>query len=353
MKRIFTLLVVIIVWGMSASKVVAQDIHFSQFYDNPILRNPALTGIFSGDYKAGVDYRSQWADISVPYQTVLASFETRIPLGKEIKDYLSVGLVATYDHAGSISFNTVQVYPAINYNKSMDDDHNTYFSAGFTGGYIQRSIDISKAQFSSQYVNGGYSSYNPTGENTSFKNIQSYDLGAGISLNGSMGAFNHANYYAGISAYHILQPNQAFLSTDQLVRVNTKFDGQFGFKVKLNDQFALTAHFNYTNQYPFQEIVGGGLVSWRSVNATEPGNTFTIYAGTFYRIGDAIIPTFKIEHKGYSVNLSYDVTLSGLRTINTGAGGFEISLFTRGVFAKERNAADAVKCPHFEVLDQN
>ena len=29
-----------------ALKMEAQDIHFSQFYENSIMRNPALTGIF-------------------------------------------------------------------------------------------------------------------------------------------------------------------------------------------------------------------------------------------------------------------------------------------------------------------
>lgn len=352
MKKYFTWLIVMC--AVNGYRAIAQDIHFSQFYDNPILRNPALTGIFSGDYKAGVDYRSQWASITVPYQTVLASFETRIPLGKEdVKDYLSFGLAATYDHAGTIDFNTVQVYPAINYNKSMEDEHNTYFSAGFTGGYIQRSIDLSKAQFSSQYVNGSYSSYNPTGENPNFRDIQTYDLGAGISLNGSMGAYNRANYYCGISAYHILEPTQAFLAADNLVRNTMKFDAQFGFKCRLDNQFALTGHFNYTIQYPYQEIIGGGLLGWRCINPSEPGLNFTIYAGTFYRWGDAIIPTFKIEHKNYSINLSYDVTMSPLHNVSSGAGGFEISVFTRGLYAKEKTAADAVKCPHFEVLDQD
>ncbi len=352
MKRYFTLLV-LMMCGAGAYKGIAQDLHFSQFYDNPILRNPALVGIFSGDYKAGVDYRSQWSDLAVPYQTVLASMETRIHLGQEKKDFLSIGLAATYDHAGSISFNTVQVYPAINYNKSMEDEHNTYFSAGFTGGFIQRSIDISKAQFSSQYVNGNYSSYNATGESQNFKSIQSYDLGAGVSLNGSMGAYNHANYYIGVSAYHVLQPPQAFLAADQLERASMKFDGQMGFKVRLDDQFALTCHFNYTNQNPYQEIIGGGLISWRSISEAATGSHFTLYAGAFYRWGDAIIPTFKLDHKNYSVNLSYDVTVSNLRTINSGTGGFEISLFTRGVFSKEKTAADAVQCPRFEVLDQD
>src|ERR1700761_481995 len=95
----------------------AQDIHFSQFYENSILRNPALTGIFSGDYKVGINYRTQWTDISVPFQTGIVSAETRFEVNKEVHDYLSVGVCATYDHAGSIDFNSVEVYPAVNYNK--------------------------------------------------------------------------------------------------------------------------------------------------------------------------------------------------------------------------------------------
>ena len=29
----------------------AQDIHFSQFFETPLLRNPALAGIFTGDIR--------------------------------------------------------------------------------------------------------------------------------------------------------------------------------------------------------------------------------------------------------------------------------------------------------------
>src|SRR5690606_37824999 len=130
-----------------------------------ILRNPALTGIFSGDYKAGVNYRNQWSNISVPFQTVLASVESRISVNEEVGDMLSFGVTATYDKAGSISFNSMQIYPALNFNKALEDKHQSYLSAGFTAGYIQRSVDPSKMTFSSQYVGGSYSASNSSGEN--------------------------------------------------------------------------------------------------------------------------------------------------------------------------------------------
>src|SRR3954467_773907 len=126
MKRLLTCAVSGMVLLSHTAK--AQDIHFSQFYENAILRNPALTGIFSGDYKAGVNYRQQWSNISVPFTTVLASVESRILVNKEVGDYLSFGVAATYDRAGTINFNSMQIYPAINYNKALEDTHGSYLS---------------------------------------------------------------------------------------------------------------------------------------------------------------------------------------------------------------------------------
>ena len=152
-------------------------------------------GIYSGDYKVGADYRNQWGSITAPFQTALISGEARIVVNREIGDYISFGLAASYDKAGSIDFTSVEVYPAINYNKALEDVHNTYLSVGLTGGYIARTVDMSKATFSSQYVGGNYSSSNPTGETAPFKSLTNYDVGAGVSINSSIGSSNKFNYY--------------------------------------------------------------------------------------------------------------------------------------------------------------
>src|SRR3954464_4077134 len=120
MKRYLTIFSMSMLLGLSLDSN-AQDIHFSQFYENAILRNPGLTGIFSGDYKVGIDYRSQWGSVAMPYNTFMISGETRIMVDREIGDYLSIGLVATYDKAGTINFASEQVYPAIAYNKALQD----------------------------------------------------------------------------------------------------------------------------------------------------------------------------------------------------------------------------------------
>lgn len=344
MKKLILLLAI----GTGCMKSMAQDIHFSQFYETATMRNPALTGIFSGDYKAGVNYRKQWSSISVPFQTVLASAETHTVINREVGDYLSFGVSATYDHAGTIDFNSMQVYPAINYNKALEGRRNSYLSVGFAGGYIQRSIDLSKATFSSQYTGGGYSQYNATGENLQNNKMQYYDVGAGISVNSSAGPDNNVNYYLGLAAYHVAKPKNSFYN-DPYMRLKARWSANAGFKGTINDKFAVTGHINYSLQGNYKETIIGGLVSWSLVSEATSVN-FSFYAGAFYRYKDAVIPTIKIDYNKYSITLSYDVNTSTLRPATGGIGGFEMSLFTRGIFNKNEQYGSQTRCPHFEQM---
>lgn len=335
-----------------AQRSLAQDIHYSQFYETAIMRNPALTGIFSGDYKFGANYRTQWSNISVPFKTLLISGETRLAISRETGDYVSFGLCATYDQAGSISFNSLQVYPAINYNKAIEDRHNSYLSVGFAGGYIQRSVDFSKATYSSQYVNGAYDPAVSSGENFSNNTITNYDLGAGISFNSSIGENNNINYYIGASAYHIAKPKHSFAGSDYFVRLDTKWSGNLGVKYAVNSTYAVIVHANYYNQSPYQETLLGGMLCWNNSQLVH-GRTdlyFAVYAGVFARLKDSFIPTMKFDYKQYSLTCSYDINTSTLNPATGGSGGFEMSLFVRGLYKKTANAGDRLRCPRFEQM---
>jgi type IX secretion system PorP/SprF family membrane protein len=338
-----------LVFCLPAFQANAQDIHFSQFYENAILRNPALTGIFSGDYKAGVNFRSQWSNIAVPFVTTLASFESRIRVNKEVGDYLSYGLTATYDRAGSIGFNSLQVYPAINYNKSLEDAYGSYLSVGFAGGYVQRSVDPTKMTFDNQWQNGGFDPNAGSGERMTFNKVQYYDLSAGVSFNSSAGSERQVNYYLGAAAYHVTQPKTSFdASNAALVKLSMKWSGNLGIQYRIDNHVGLTFHANYMTQEPYQEIILGGLVSWGAYDEIK-NTTLKIYAGAFYRVKDAIIPTIKLDYDNYSFTASYDANTSGFKLSSGGtAGGFELSLYLRGVFQKMQGASDALRCPRFE-----
>src|SRR6187551_1298687 len=83
-----------------AFSVQSQDLHLSQFYETPLMRNPALAGIFTGDVRVQVAYRNQWQSLGVPFQTSIVSGEYKMPVGRA-DDFLTVGINSFYDVAGS------------------------------------------------------------------------------------------------------------------------------------------------------------------------------------------------------------------------------------------------------------
>src|SRR5215210_6189358 len=69
----------------------AQDIHFSQFFEAPLLRNPSLAGIFTGDVRVQGVYRDQWNSFTNAYRSGSFNVEYKMPVGKE-DDFITTGL---------------------------------------------------------------------------------------------------------------------------------------------------------------------------------------------------------------------------------------------------------------------
>lgn len=327
-----------------ATTAVAQDIHFSQFYETSILRNPALTGVFAGDYKVGATYKSQWSSISNPYETAMVSAEVRFPVNKNINDFISFGLLSYYDRAGSIRMQTITVYPAINYNKIMNEEHSSYLSAGFTGGFVQRSYDGTRATFNNQYQNNVFSADNPTGEQGLDPSITHMDIGAGISFSTNTGINNQINYFLGVSGYHFTKPKRSFFNND-LIRLGIKINVTGGITMPIGEQASAQAYFNYAQQSTYSEIIAGGLLGWTSTPMSDAEIPFAIYGGLFYRVNDAMVPTVKLRMRSYTVGLSYDVSVSKVRALSGMRGGYEITLFKTGLFKDPRFERGKTICP--------
>jgi type IX secretion system PorP/SprF family membrane protein len=350
MKRIFSKVLAGILVGVSLQGS-AQDIHYSQFYENALLRNPALTGIFTGDYKIGFDYRQQWQAITAhPYSTVMLSGETRILVNREISDYLSFGLATNFDKAGSINMSTTQVYPAISYNKAIEDVYHSYLSVGLTGGYSRTSVDQSKMTTSNQYLNGTFDPSNPTGENATFKSLSHYDMGAGVSLNSSLDVNGTFNYYLGVSAFHLNTPTQEFVGVGDPVSRNIKWQFNAGFHSSFSEQFGVTVHGNYSYEDPSTEFILGGFFTWRSVPVGLP-SVFALNFGAFYRNKDAFIPMIRVDYRDVSIGFTQDVTNSTLAASVPGSGATEITLYIKGNYQHRKNPRDPMYCPRFEDLN--
>ncbi len=317
------------------------DIHFSQFYETSILRNPALTGVFARDYKVGVYYRNQWSTISHPYETKLISAEGRTQLSEMSNDFFSFGVLGFQDKAGSVDQRITGIYPAVNYNKCMNEETNSYLSVGFTGGHIQYSFDPAKATFNNQFQGGRFDPNLPSLENIPTNQFSFWDLGAGINYNTTLQG--NMALVLGASGYHFTRPKFSYFGVPDLTQ-NMRFNGNAAVGFDVNEDILAQFQANYAMQGTYKEIMAGGLVSWQKL--TGEYTSFTLSGGAFYRFADAIIPVVRVKYNSMAIGVSYDVNVSSLKPASKMNGGFEITLFHIGDFS-DKGMAKKMVCPKF------
>ena len=201
MKRLHT--IIIICFSSLALTMQGQDIHFSQFFEAPLLRNPSLAGIFKGDIRAQAVYRDQWNSVTNAYRTGSLNAEIKMPIGKA-NDFITTGLQMLFDKAGTIGWTSAHALPAINYHKSLSNDWNTYLSLGFMGGIVNRRFDRSKMTTNSTYDNG------VDGENFPSSSYTYADGSVGMSFNSQVNANPDNNFFIGAAYHHFNKPKNSF-----------------------------------------------------------------------------------------------------------------------------------------------
>lgn len=243
----------------------AQDINFSQFYELPLLRNPALAGIFSGDIRITAAYRSQWQSVTTPYRTMALGMEFKKPVGRNSNDFFTIGLQATNDIAGDSRLRRTQVFPVFNFHKSLNSERDTYLSAGLMGGPVMQRFDPSNLSFDDQFVNGSYSQANPTKEVFSNTGFTYWDIAAGLNFSSVAGA--GTRYYAGVGLFHFTKPKVAFQKQYD-IELNPKWVINAGLSAPMNDMNRLIIYGDYFMQGGARLLQGGLL--W-SHDLTEAG----------------------------------------------------------------------------------
>jgi len=322
----------------------AQDAHFSQFFEAPLLRNPALAGLFEGDVRVQTVQRSQWGTVTVPYLTGSINAEYKKPIGKN-NDYLTLGMEVMYDKAGAINFTTINVMPVLNYHKSLSDNKTKYLSMGFMGGWVQRSIDRSKVETNSQFDGYGYNPSIPDGEPLSQSKYTYWDGSVGMSFNSAIAGSEDNNYYIGVAYHHFNTPLNSFYK-DPSIELHPKIVASAGVKWATSEVSSLTFFADYSQQGTYTETVLGGLYS-RKVGVYYDQPDYIIHFGAFLRWNDAFIPVVKLDYRPFSVALSYDANISTLKTASQSQGGFELSVSYVGFLDRDNSTKNAVLCPRF------
>jgi type IX secretion system PorP/SprF family membrane protein len=339
-KRLVTLaLLILAIFGKG------QDVHFSQFYEAPIWRNPSLAGLFQGDIRFQGIFRTQWGAVTVPYQTGSFNGEYKMPVGGA-NDYLTMGLQILYDRAGSTRFTTTHLLPVINYHKALSGEKNTYLSVGFMGGMVQRSIDRSKITTSSQFDGSGFNPFLDINENIANYNIVYGDASVGMSFNSQMGESEYDNFFLGAAYHHFNRPANSFYRNPE-VELNPRWVYSGGVRMGITPNTYLDIQADYSKQGAYTEVMAGAMVGFALSGYDFKESQYNIHFGAFTRWGDAIIPVIKIDYLPFSASFSYDVNVSQLRTASMGRGGFEFAISYIGFLERHNSTKNAILCPRF------
>jgi type IX secretion system PorP/SprF family membrane protein len=323
----------------------SQDVAFSQFYDQPLLRNPALAGVFTGDVRFEASYRNQWQSVTVPYQTFGLSSEIKLPVNIRPDDNVTIGLQLIKDVAGTSEFSTTQMLPAVNYSFSMGGEKNSYLSLAFMGGLIQQRFDPTKLVLNDQFVSGSNGSFTilPTSrqvfDNT---NINYFDFSTGLSYNGVIR--DNIDFFAGAALFHVFKPQVAFFQGKE-VALNKKYTLNFGMSVPASEDDQFILYGDYFMQGGINTFQAGMLYSHDLFVLDDDHKTIT--GGILYRWDDAVIPVIQLELNKFIIGTSYDVNISKLAIASQYRGGFELSLTYRAFLNNRKSEERQTRCPRF------
>src|SRR5258705_7917997 len=113
--RIRIVLLVFFIQVAGSNILNAQDLHFSQWFNSPLVTNPANTGFIpDADYRLGANYRNQWSSVmSVPYKTISAFADAQVFRDRLENGWLGLGGMILNDKAGSGSLTSTKVYGSL------------------------------------------------------------------------------------------------------------------------------------------------------------------------------------------------------------------------------------------------
>jgi type IX secretion system PorP/SprF family membrane protein len=334
-KRLLLITTLLAMCGIA----LGQDHNFSQFYELPLMRNPALAGIFDCNFRVKSVYRSQWQSVTVPYQTAGLSAEMKLPAGSD--DWHTLGLQVIYDVAGDSRFKRIEVLPVYTLHIKVAEEN--YVSAGIMAGPVNSQFDASKLYWDDQFVNGAFSPANPTQQLLKSTAKNYFELALGAAFTRPLGELG--SLYVGVSGYHLNKPQVSFD-----VANNNKLQPRYGFNAGLTvPSGARNAFTFYTDAFlqgGHQQGMFGGLYTLSLADEYyDDINKSSLHLGGVYRWNDAFIPVVKLDYGQLSFGLSYDVNVSKLKTASQSRGGFEFTLSYRNCSIGGNN--NDLPCPKF------
>jgi type IX secretion system PorP/SprF family membrane protein len=324
-----------------SSDLKAQDPAYSQFFASPVYLNPALAGS-NVCPRISLNHRNQWPGIGNSYVTYSATYDQFVD---KLNGGIGVGI--TKDVAGEGNLNTTQIN--LDYAYRIKVSKKFEVSVALEGAYRQLGVDWNELTFSDQ-IDPQLGFVLPTDEQIGqyATNKGFADFSTGFMAFGS--ANNNLDYYFGIAAHHITQPDQGLISVSKLPM---KITANIGASFPLN-QYG-TYRTNSGNRSKKAAIISPNILflqqqDFMQINYGMYITKGPIVGGLWARQSsenfDAFIILIGMEQANWKFGYSYDVTVSTLGNVNT-RGSHELSFAYKLPCRIRGKSYSTINCPNF------
>ena len=342
MIRIKVLVLAVIVFAGLGIEVRAQDVHFSQYFANPIYLNPAYAGSVVCP-RITLNFRNQWPSLSGEYTSYSASYDQHFP-----KISGGIGVLFLGDYAatgGQIVTNAISLI----YSYKADLTRKVAMRLAVQATYQQKRLDFNKLTFQDM-IDPKYGFVYATQEYFPRWTKGIADFSAGIVVYSD-------HYYGGIAVNHFTQPHESFFdNTGKETRLPMKITGNFGavldIKRHLKSEKTLgdvSISPNVIFQYQ-SRFVGGA--AYTTANYGMYLTCYPMVIGGWFRQGlknpDAAIFLAGIEYSFMKIGYSYDFTIPSRKYNRARTGGaHEVSAQFYLPCPEKSRRIKVINCPKF------
>ena len=324
--RKFILLFLLLIFSMAIA--YAQSPVFSQYYATSLYLNPALSGL-EKDIYMGMNYRSQWSNLGMPFNTFQFSIiKPIVKPGIHVKHLGGLGASFLNDVAGpNKEFITQSVMVSGAYNFHLTRYGNNILSVGLQMGAMQQRVNYDNLEWSTKYSPGiGFDS-NLAGESALNNQVFSPVLNAGImwfyTTRGRL-SFRSTSVFSGLSVSNIIRPGSLSDTRSPSV-ILYKLHG--GLSSVWNRKYEISPNYliQYQNQN-FQVNLGTYLSYYFHPPHLHNSKSTKVMAGIWYRLQDAFIFSTGFSNKSWNLGFSYDTNIASMGRNLGFASAYEVSL---------------------------
>lgn len=318
-----------IVFGFFFNLAIAQDYHFSQIDRNSMLFNPAATGMFNGYEQFSISHRNQWLGAGTQFMTSLVSAEFTLNKGvRNEKSFLGIGIILLNDIGGDSRFGNKT--GAVNFSGVVPINNESLISAGLQTAFTNRSADLSRVTFLSQWNGTELDPTIPSGEENGMTTFNYLDASAGINYKYGQTQKkvireNALSFETGIAFFHLNKPKLRYNSiTADKLKIKTVFNSKVNYAFSIDA--ALELSLLYAQQGQHREFIGGVFYKTRVTEGskiTKNKQDSYIGFGSYFQSTGVLIPAINLDYGNFKFGVSYDVLLTKIR--NGYGGSLEFS----------------------------